>query len=199
MKKYYEVVYEGHFREIKSFLDGYKLGSGKSWNCFLFKSNDNDSFTKIISDWMKNSNDNITQVIIEEDFFLSIEESANKSADSSMFGERYLKSIREIKDATFSFECKTNSKKYSNIIQEIIKNAPDGVEINDYDSKENDESEEPDHKKNRRYSPLHNYSFEAKGKVFGNIRSVIDYHRLMQNRHLIKESNIELIYQDSQN
>ncbi len=193
MKKYYEIVFEGHYNKIKGFLEGYKLGNDKSWDFFLSDDYNikTDTFSEILLEWISLKS-KIHHIVIEEEFYRSIEKDLPNESDFSSLKKDHLRSIKEIKASAFKFETTTYGKKYGLEIQETLKQLPEEVELNNYKPNESDYTDKGEHKDLDLYAPEHNYSFKATGEISGNIDKVLDFHKKLNDHPLINVEEIEL-------
>ena len=193
MKNYYEIVFEGHYNEIKGFLEGYKLGSKKPWQYFISENNNiqTETFAEILVEWISLKH-KIHHIIIEEDFYKSIEEKLSEESPLSSIKKNHLRSIKKVKDTSFTFECLTFGKKYGLEVQEILKNIPNTLKLNNYEKEENDLTGKENHKDLDLYAPEHDYMFKCNGEIAGSIENLLDFHKKLKDHPLVNVKNIKL-------
>ena len=190
MAKYYEVVFEGHYRAINGLLEGFRLGAGKDWNFFF--SDDagikTETLTEIILEWITLKT-KLHHVIMEEDFYKTFEKGVASVKDSELVNKKYIRSSTEIKEASVKFEAKTYGQKYGNEIKAIMNNLPDNLVMHDYNPIE---KHRDDAKGAEMYAPEHDYIFEAKGRVTGPIENLATFRKKLDDHPLIAVKEIEL-------
>ena len=194
-KKYYEVVFEGHYNAIKGLLQGFKLGKNLKWNYYFSKKLgiQTETLAEKISDWATLSN-KIHHVIMDADFFDQFKKAIatynkTQSKESKFVSTKYIKSTKTIKKASFEFKAKTFGKPYGEEIKDIIKKLSKNLKLANYKPVE---KVNKDAKGVELYAPVHDYSFEASGTIAGDLMEVIDMHKKMDYHPLIEVSKIKL-------
>ncbi len=192
MSKYYEVIFEGDKEIIFGFLSGYTLGSGKKT---FFDISDNvevkgESLSMSIKEWLSLKN-HAHHAIMEESFFQAVDSALKQNNILKDMGLSGIQSYREIVSGVFEFNATTYGRKYANEIKQIVENLPTTLKLEGYAPKE---EVDKDGKGVELYSPDHEYSFTAEGKISGEIKDVIHIQKKMDEHPLIEAGKIQLFY-----
>lgn len=115
--------------------------------------------------------------------------SALRSAPAAYSFE--IKKDRKISKAAFEFKFETFSKKVASGLKRTFTQMPKGLELLEY---EPEERIDPDAAGIERYAPAHDYRFAGKGKITGNVETLLDFHRQLSQSEFIKLEKIELEY-----
>ncbi len=189
-KNFYEIVVEGNYHTIYGLLEGYLLGSEKSWNYYFSKKVNikRDTLSDVLKQWVTLGN-KLHHIIIEEEFLHSIKTALSKNGNQKHFGTAFIKSEKKIRGAVFAFEFKAYAKKFADEIKAIISNLPEGTSLVDYSPKE---TEDKNAKGVELYSPEHEYEFRGRGKVKGSFPQIIDVWNTFEEHPLITPESIEI-------
>jgi hypothetical protein len=189
--KYYEVVVEGHDKAIIGLLEGFILGSGKSYVFMTSREAGikTETLGEIIKEWVTLKS-RLHHIIMEEEFYKKMM-AALKKTDSHFIGEKYVRSARLIVEASFEVETETPSRKHGKEIKETLEKLPSGLQLLNYTPKE---QEIPEGKGVELYAPEHDYVFQATGEVqsAGDMRVLVDFRKKLDDNPLIKVKPINL-------
>jgi hypothetical protein len=98
---------------------------------------------------------------------------------------------RAVKKATFEFKFHTANRQAAGAIKRILGRHPAGVKLVEYEPKE---SFNPDAKGSEGYAPLHEYEFEGKGTIVGDVESVLKVYDKLEANDFIHNEEIEIVY-----
>ncbi len=173
-KNFYEIVVEGNYHTICGLLEGYMLGSGKSWNYYFSKKVNikRDTLSDVLKQWVSLGN-KIHHIIIEEEFLTGIKTALLKSGNRKHFGTTFIKSEKKINGAIFAFEFKAYAKKFADEIKAIVNNLPEGTSLVDY-------------------NPTETVDKSAKGKVKESFPQIIDVWNKFEEHPRITPEAIEI-------
>ena len=171
-KKYYEVVFEGYWNAIEGLLQGFILGKGKEkeWNYYFSKKTGikTETLTEAIMEWITLQT-KLHHIIMPAELYDAFSSALVKTTNPEFADNKYIKSSREIKNASFEFIAKTYGSKYGTEIKAMINNLPKGLEIHNYNPMEKTHEES---KGVEMYAPEHHYIFEAEGRISGEIELI---------------------------
>lgn len=189
-KIFYEVVMEGHYNFIYGMLEGYKLATGKSFIYYLSAKENikTTTLSEIMKEWLTLKT-KLQHVIIEANSWKKFESLVKKQPQGSVINKAYIKSVKIIIQASFEFNFEAYAKKYGEEIKKILKSLPKSVKLVDYTPKE---EVHKDAKGTELYSPDHEYSFKGKGKLVGDIETIIEYNKKFDEHPLIDVTAITL-------
>jgi hypothetical protein len=102
-----------------------------------------------------------------------------------------VKKEQRISTASFEFEFEIFNKEAAGILKKTFASLPSGLKLMDY---EPDESIHPDAAGPEGYAPMHEYRFHGKGKITGNIETLLDFHRSLSQNDFVKLEDIGLTY-----
>lgn len=189
-KTFYEVVLEGHYNFVYGMLEGYKLASGKNFIYFLSQQVNVKATT--LSEALKEFltlKSKLQYVIIEAGSWKKFEAVVKKQPEDYIISKRYIKSVKKIESASFEFNFEAYAKKYGDEIKKILKSLPKSVKLVDYSPKE---EVHKDAKGTELYAPDHEYSFKGKGRLVGDIETIIEYNKKFDEHPLIDVTAITL-------
>ncbi|MGQ9844124.1 MAG: hypothetical protein ACUVRK_11255 [Spirochaetota bacterium] len=189
-KIFYEVVMEGHYNFIYGMLEGYKLATGKSFIYYLSTKENikTTTLSEIMKEWLTLKT-KLQHAIIEANSWKKFESLVKKQPQGSVVNKAYIKSVKKIESASFEFNFEAYAKKYGDEIKKILKSLPKSVKLVDYTPKE---EVHKDAKGTEIYSPDHEYSFKGKGKLVGDIETIIEYNKKFDEHPLIDVTAITL-------
>jgi hypothetical protein len=196
-KRYYELVFEGHYKTIYGLLEGFILGKGTDWRYFFSKNAGikTETLSEIIAEWVTFKT-KIHHIIMEEKFYEEFCTSLKKWKEHPMINIKYIKSARLILDASFEFEFKTYARKYGDEIKALINYLPKGLELHNYNPME---KEIETAKGIERYAPEHDYIFEGSGKVSGDLEELIGFKDKIDENPLVETGSILLTLEKRSN
>ena len=191
-KKYFEVVFEGYWNAIEGLLQGFILGKGKEkdWNYYFSKKVGikTETLTEIIMEWITLQT-KLHHIIMPAELYDAFSHALVKSTHPEFADNKYIKSSREIINASFEFSAKTYGDKYGNEIKAMIRNLPKGLELHNYNPMEKSGE---DGKGVELYAPEHHYIFETTGMISGEIKELIETRKKMDDYPLIEVDEINL-------
>lgn len=191
-KKFYEAVFEGKYDTICGMMEGFLLGADREWDWFISKDTgiEAETFTEAFLEWAS-LRSKLHHVIIEEDFYNAITNACDRHKNMKFISNKYIKSAKIIKEASFEFEAKTYAKKYGLEIQEILRELPEHIKIIDFES---DERTDKDAEGIELYAPEHHYEYKSTGTVTGQIKEIIDFREKLNEHPLVEVSRTKLLF-----
>ncbi|MCX8122902.1 MAG: hypothetical protein N3F66_01900 [Spirochaetes bacterium] len=189
-KTFYEVVLEGNYNFVYGMLEGYKLATGKSFIYYLSKKVNVKAitFTEVIKELLTLTT-RLQHIIIESKSWKKFEAAVKKQQEGSIINKRYIKSVKKIESASFEFTFECYAKKYGDEIKNLLKSLPKTVTLVDYIPKE---EVHKDVKGTVMYAPDHEYIFKGKGRLVGDIETIIALNKTFDEHPLIDVSPIYL-------
>lgn len=189
-KTFYEVVLEGHYNFVYGMLEGYKLAIGKNFIYYLSQQVNVKATTlsAILKEFLTLKS-KLQYVIIEANSWKKFEAAVKKQPEDSVISKKYIKSVKKIESASFEFNFEAYAKKYGDEIKKILKSLPKSVKLVDYAPKE---EMHKDAKGTELYAPDHEYSFKGKGRLVGDIETIIEYNKKFDEHPLIDVTAITL-------
>lgn len=191
-KKFYEVVFEGNLDIIYGMLEGFMLGQDGNWEWYSAKEHniEAETFTEIIKEWASLKT-RLHHIILEEEFFKKLKEASEKRGEMRFIKAKYIKSFKEIKSSSFSFEARAYAKKYGEEIKAILSKLPQGVTLEKYNPSEIIDSEA---KGTELYAPTHDYTFTAEGIASGEFGEIIKLRKTLDDHPLVEVGKIKLTF-----
>jgi hypothetical protein len=98
---------------------------------------------------------------------------------------------RPVKKAMFEFKFSTANRQAAGAIKRILGRHPAGVRLVEYEPKE---SFNPEAKGSEGYAPLHEYEFEGKGTIVGDVEGVLKVYDKLKANEFIHSDDIEIGY-----
>jgi len=189
-KTFYEVVLEGHYNFVYGMLEGYKLAIGKNFIYYLSQQVNVKATTMsgILKEFLTLKS-KLQYVIIEANSWKKFEAAVKKQPEDSVISKKYIKSVKKIESASFEFNFEAYAKKYGDEIKKILKTLPKSVKLIDYAPKE---EMHKDAKGTELYAPDHEYSFKGRGRLVGDIETIIEYNKKFDEHPLIDVTAITL-------
>ncbi len=193
-KKYYEIVFEGHYRAIYGLLEGFLLASNKDWDFYFSKKYGihQETLAEVILEWIT-MKARLHHVVMDGEFYNAFESAirnCDKCKNSKFVHLKYIRSAKEIQNASFKFKAVTYGRKYGTEIKAIINNLPKECTLHEYNPIEKDRGEVG--KGIEMYAPEHDYEFEASGRIDGDVKQVIELRKQFDDHPLIEVENIIL-------
>lgn len=191
-KKFLEVVFEGNLDIIYGMIEGFLLGTDQKWDWCSAKESgvETETFTDIIKEWASMKT-RLHHIIMEEEFFKRLKDASEKRGDLRFIKAKYIKSFKEIKSASFSFEARAYAKKYGQEIQSILSNLPAGITLKNYKP---EEIIDKDAKGTELYAPTHDYTFTAEGVAEGEFWAILNFRKILDEHPLVEVSKIKLTF-----
>ena len=189
-KKYLEVVLEGHEKAVQGLLEGFTLGT--NIECHYYLSKDwgikTETFMEAVLEWIS-LKAKLHHVIMNKEMFNSFDKAIKDSTALVVANKNIIKSSKEIKGASFTFEANTYGKKYGEEIKQLLSKTPKGIKLENYAPKE---EVQEDAKGVEMYAPDHDYIFEAKGTISGDVHDVIEFRKILDDHPLITPDEIKI-------
>jgi len=179
---YHELVIKGNGKLIKGFGLGYAFG--KSIKTGLIFCHDHPIQTHHLRDVLTFRGDHlhmITSARVRRGFLSAVR--AVEDLETEVIADR------PILRSYFEFEFDTVSREVASDIKRVIRALPPGLKILEY---EPEESVDKDAKGVELYTPVHDYRFEAKGSVEGDVEKLLSYHKKLTSIEFIEAEDIVL-------
>jgi len=189
-KTYYEIVMEGEYRFVYGMLEGFKLALREPFEYYLSRHVNVKALTlmEALKGWLTFKT-KLHHVIMEEGAWRHFEEAIKRQPAEATINYGYIKSVRLIVGASFEFNFECYAPKYGEKIKQLLASLPAGVRLMDYHPKE--EIWE-DAKGIELYAPTHDYIFEGRGKLVGDLETIMSLNRCFGEHPLIEVSPITL-------
>ncbi|MGV7930829.1 MAG: hypothetical protein AB2L13_18345 [Spirochaetota bacterium] len=189
-KQYSEVVFEGHYSNIRGFIEGFIAGSGKELSFFFSEQAGvkAETMSEVLKEWISLSN-KIHHVVMESELFEKIKKSLERLTDSDSLNKGSIKSAKAIKTASFRFKFSTYGRKYGEDIKKLLEKLPGGLSLKDYSPVEKIDK---DAKGVELYSPAHEYTFEGTGVIAGPVDEAIAFRKVLDDHPLVDVTVINL-------
>ena len=188
--EYRELVIEGQYVILESFLTGYFIGKGvRSTKEIVLYNRKHDikreSLSAIIKNWLA-GHELVVHLLVRTDHHKALVSALKKAGETLGFE---IKSDKKVKSASFEFEYNCYSQIHAGKIRNLVENTPPGVSLADYHPVEvvNEEA-----KGIEIYTPVHDYRISASGLIKGHLLGVLEIHRKVKNADLIEQGDIEL-------
>jgi len=169
-KKYSEIVIEGGFMLVKGFLLGF-LASAKPGSRYFFHRKSGirrETFRELLKEFFEL--DNHVHVCIDNDLVADFTEATSLYSETT--GNK-IKSTKTISAASFSFAYEFFKEDLARKAKEMIEHLPEGVKLTDYFPFE--EKDKEGHGVEA-YTPLHEFTSRAKGKLIGDFEGIMDIY-----------------------
>ena len=177
---YYELVIKGNGKLLKGFVRGYEIGKSiKSGLCFC---EDRPINTHHLKETLTFRGDHLHLLCgarIRQGFLTAIRKA--EDLDFEIIADR------RILKSSFEFEFETASRKVATDIRRRIRSLPAGLKIVDY---EPNETIDPSAKGVEFYTPVHDYRFEGKGVIEGDLETLLAYHDKLTPNEFIQAEDI---------
>ena len=166
---YYEIVVKGDEKLVKGFIRGFELGCSLEGGFWLCGDHPIDT-----GHWERlRLHGHHVHVVCTSAVRRSFLAAFAKAAESGV----EVVSDKKIARAWFEFEFDTYSRDVAASIKGILKTLPAGLQVLAYEPKETVD------KKARGvelYSPVHEYRFEGKGRVEGDLEKLLAFHEKLE-------------------
>jgi hypothetical protein len=189
-KQYSEVVFEGHYSNIRGFIEGFIAGSGKELSFFFSEQAGvkAETMSEVLKEWISLSN-KIHHVVMESELFEKIKKSLERLTDSDSLNKGSIKSAKAIITASFRFKFSTYGRKYGEDIKKLLEKLPGGLSLKEYSPVEKIDK---DAKGVELYSPAHEYTFEGTGVIAGPVDEAIAFRKVLDDHPLVDVTVINL-------
>jgi hypothetical protein len=189
-KQYVHMIVQGSPDLIKGFVTGFLAGKGLQEQLFFFSDNLIDvesTFGKILR--KIGAKEDQIHFLVDESISGAITEGITRAESLPI----KVISVKKIIDALFPFSFQTFSRPTAEKLKNILRELPPGVRQEGYLEKEKVNSEA---KGIELYTPDHEFTFKASGKIHGQVMEVIDFQRTLQNQEFVTVGEITLMYDD---
>lgn len=183
--KHYDFVIKGDEETLSAYLNGFLRGKGVRsgfmfTSCHPFKSH----FLKELIQY----HGDVVHLICRSSLRPVIRAAVSQSPDDHKWE---IVDSRPIKRATFEFKFDTANRKVAGAIKRMLGRHPAGVKLVDYEPKE---TFNPDAKGSEGYAPLHEYTFQGKGTIVGDVEGVLKVYGKLETNEFIHSDAIEIWY-----
>lgn len=189
-KKFYEVVLEGHFDTIYGLFEGFILAKKKAYQYWFHKHAGVEAATlsEVIQEWVTFKH-KVHHVILGQNLHNDFKAVLQSKKQHPHINKDFVKSVKIIKSASFTFEFITYGKKYADDFKKLIKKPSKGIKVENY--KEDEEVIKEGHGIER-YAPEHEYNFAASGTVTGELDEMIEFRDKLCDNPLVKAECIHI-------
>ncbi|UCG50853.1 MAG: hypothetical protein JSW58_11695 [Candidatus Latescibacterota bacterium] len=177
---YYELVIKGSGRLLKGFVRGYQ--AAKSIKRGLIYCNDYPINTHHLKEILTLRGDNVHLICAAR-----LRSAFLKAVESAKDLEFEVLSDQQITRTSLDFEFCTFNQDVASELKRIFRTLPVGLKLAQYEPKE---SVDPDAKGVEFYAPAHDYRFEAKGTVEGDIEKLISFHAKLAAHEFVEVEDI---------
>ncbi|MDH3216013.1 MAG: hypothetical protein OEN01_06935 [Candidatus Krumholzibacteria bacterium] len=181
-QNYYEVVVKGDDNLLKGFLSGFK--AAKRIKSGLIFAADHPIDTHHLKEILTFQRDHV-HLAASERYHAALLAAIKAAAEIDI----EIVSDKRISKAYFDFKFSTFNRDVASKLKRRLARLPVGLELADFEPKE---TIEPSGKGVELYSPLHDYAFEGKGRVQGDLEKLLLFHRKCEEHVFIETSDIEL-------
>jgi hypothetical protein len=185
--KYYEVSVEGSFDLVKGFILGLLEGRSLTGAAIIArehkikKDHEFKDFLRRIS-----GKEDQVRILMSDKALEALEEALVNLRDEL---DAKVLSIRRVGGAHFHLTYQSYAKEFGDDLKRLFANPPEGVSVSGYKV---EEDVNPEVKGMEAYAPLHKYEIRGKGRVYGSVREVIDFHERLEGNSLVQLEDIEL-------
>ena len=181
--KHYDFVIKGNEDKLCSYLEGFLRGKGvKSGYLFTSRHPFQSHFVKELIQY----HGDVVHLICRSSLRPVIRAAIANSAD---YFEFEIKESRPVSKADFEFKFKTANRKVAGAIQRLLGRHPAGVKLVDYKP---EEAVNPEAKGAEGYAPLHEYTFQGKGRIVGDVEGVLKVYKKLESNEFIHCDEIEI-------
>jgi hypothetical protein len=180
--KYHEIIVKGDDEVLKGFLDGFK--TAKKIKTGVVLASDHPINTHHLKEILT-LHGNYIHVIVSgrhhQTLIAAIKDTPDIECD--------IVSDVGISNAYLEFKFETFNRDVARDLKKMLGRLPAGLQLIDYDPKE---TVDPSAKGIEFYSPIHDYTFEGKGKIRGDVEKLIKFHERLDEHVFIEVNDIEL-------
>lgn len=181
MADYYEIIIRGDANVVDAYLKGFLAGRGIKSGFFF--SREWPFHLKHVWERLKYRGE-VEHVVC----VAGLRQTISGSIDRSNV-DIEVKEMRKIESMSFHFDFKTANRKAGAAIKRALRSLPPGVAIEDLDPVE---SVRPDARGAEGYAPLHDYEFEGKGVVTGDVDGVLKMHKRLSGNDSFRVEDIDI-------
>jgi hypothetical protein len=183
--KHYDFIIKGDEDKVAAYLTGYLRGKGVK-SGFIFTSR--HPFKSHLLKELLQYHGEVVHLICRAGLRSMIQAAVKQSPPD----ERWeIVQSRPVRRATFEFKFETANRKVAGAIKRLLGRHPAGVKLIDYEPKE---QIIPDAKGSEGYAPLHEYTFEGKGTIVGDVEGVLKVHGKLHANEFIHSEEIDLVH-----
>jgi hypothetical protein len=183
-KTFVEAVFEGEYRTIRGFIEGFVAARGKDSSFFICSDCgvEAETLSEHIKEWISLGS-RLHHVLIESGLFAEIKAALEAAGETALLGSSSIRSSKQVKGAHFRFHFEAYGRKYADEIKAIIEALPEGVSLTDYRPEETIDEE---CRGVELYTPCHDYVFQGEGTISGPVelaiplRAAFDAHPLIE-------------------
>ena len=183
--KYYDFVVKGDEEKLNAYLSGYLRGKGvKSGYIFTSQHPFKTHFLRELYQY----HGEVIHLICRSGLRPIIRAAINQRP--SMHDWEIVES-RPVKKVMFEFNFHTANRPAAGTIKRILGRHPAGVRLVEYEPKE---TFNPDAKGSEGYAPLHEYEFQGKGTIVGDVEGVLKVFDKLKANEFIHSEEIDIVY-----
>jgi hypothetical protein len=184
---YYEVSVGGSFDLVKGFVLGLLEGrslSGEAIIALEHKIKKDHEFKDLLRH-ISGKEDQV-RVLMSDNALERFKEALTSLGEGL---DLKVSSVRRVGGAHFHFTYESYTKEIGEELKGLFANPPEGVSVSGYKV---EEDVNPDAQGIEAYAPLHKYEIRGKGRIYGSVREVIDFHKRLEGNSLVQLEDIEL-------
>ena len=189
---FHELVVEGQYVNLRSFITGYFLGKGlRSTGAIVLFNKEHhikrESLSSVIKTWLS-GHELLVHLLVRSDHHRPLVRALKRGGETLGFE---IRSDRKVARAAFDFRFIAYSKAHAQKLRRIVENLPEGVRLRGYKPLETIDEEAQGVEA---YTPVHDYQISAKGRVSGPLPGVLKVHEKARQTELMEEEPIELVF-----
>jgi hypothetical protein len=181
--KHYDFIIKGDSDAIHTYLDGYLRGKGvKSGYLFTEGLPFQSHFLKELIQF----HGDVIHLICRSSLRPLIRSAVAQSPERLHFE---IVESNQVGCAKFGFKFETANRSVAGAIKRLVGRHPAGVKLVDYEPKE---TVIPEARGAEGYAPLHEYTFEGKGTIVGDVEGVLKVHHKLSANEFINCEEIDI-------
>jgi hypothetical protein len=164
MATWYEIIIRGDDRDLVPYLRGFMAAKGKTG---IYFGHENGFALRELHDRIKHRGE------VQHVFCPDVHRPALKKAIDGARPKFDFEIVEEtqVERAYFAFEFDTPSRKIANEVKKFMGDLPKGIKTTDYVP---EETVDPDARGAEMYSPAHEYRFQGKGHMEGDLGEIVE-------------------------
>jgi hypothetical protein len=189
-KRFIEAVFEGDYKSIRGYLEGFVAARGKESCLFICSDTgvESETLTEHIREWISLGT-RLHHILIEIALFEEIRAAIAATGENALIGSSAIKSSKKVKGANFNFRFATYGRKYAEEIKAMLDRLPEGVTLSDYTPVEKIDE---DCKGVELYTVCHDYEFKGEGTLSGPVEEIIILRAALDAHPLIEAGKVKL-------
>ena len=184
---FYEVIFQGRPKVVRSFLAGLVLGAGGKGRVFyhfdagIEHEGKVESLAELVG--LKPSDCHAVVDAATGKLLKRLQDGITASTGLT------ISSCRHIRTAQLPFKFKVYAAQYQREITDLVRNLPPGLNLVDF---VHDEKIDPSAAGPEAYAPVHDYEACGEGKIVGRVDLLIELRKKLNQQPLVEEGQIEL-------